>query len=633
MTTTPATDVAPRARPRRASLGRSTAIFALWTAVSRAAGLVREIISAAIFGTQGAINAFVIAYQLPGLLRNLVADSALAAAFVPVFTELQERGRHRDAQRLAGALLGLAMAGLGAISALAVVVAPWIVPPLAPGLSPELADTAVTLAQIMFPVVALFGLSGVVEAILQAGGRFGPSAFAPVLWNAVIIGCLIGLTPRVPEDDRIEVYAGGIVLGTLAQVLFLVPWLRGLGPFPLSLRVRVPGVLRVLALMVPVTLGLGLISVNLTVDSLFATLVSDRAPRAIDAAFRIYLLPQGIFSVAVATVLFPTIARQAARADWEGMRSTIASGVRAIAFVLLPASAFLMVLAEPIVRLVFERGEFDAVSTALTGEALLFFTIGLAFNGASLLLIRSFFALQQSWLPTKVALFGVALNAGLDAALYQPLGVAGIPLATSISSASTCLILVVLLQRRIGGLHVRSIVAAVVRIALFSAVAALLGWTIWTALDQSVGDSLAGQVVSVSLAAAGAAVAYLVAAWIFKADELSTFARANERRPGAQGGALRADDPHRTRGADAPMEDRKALSEAPTGERAVMYRQAAVAARDARRFALALFLQRRISWRQYRRWCRNARADLRAAHRELSRGEGHERPGPGPTES
>ena len=525
MTTRPAPDVSPRARPRRASLGRSTAIFATWTAVSRAAGLVREIIAAAIFGTQGAINAFVIAYQLPGLLRSLVADSALAAAFVPVFTELQERGRHRDAQRLAGALLGLAMAGLGAVSALAVVLAPWIVPPLAPGLSPELADTAATLAQIMFPIVALFGLSGVVEAILQAGGRFGPSAFAPVLWNAVIIACLVGLAPQVPEGDRIEVYAGGIVLGAVVQVLFLLPWLRGLGPFPLSLRLRVPGVLRVLALMVPVTLGLGLISVNLTVDSVFATLVSDQAPRAIDAAYRVYLLPQGIFSVAVATVLFPTVARQAARADWEGMRTTIASGVRVIAFVLLPASAFLMVLAEPVVRVVFERGEFDAASTALTSEALLFFTIGLAFNGASLLLIRSFFALQQSWLPTKVALFGVALNAALDAALYRPLGVAGITLATSISSAATCLILVVLLQRRIGGLHVGSIAAAVARILLLSAVAALIGWTTWKVVDQAVGDSTAGQVVAVSLAAASAALAYLGATRALGSSELSTFAR------------------------------------------------------------------------------------------------------------
>ena len=601
MTTTPATDVAPRARPRRVSLGRSTAIFAIWTAVSRAAGLVREIIVAALFGTQGAVNAFVIAYQLPGLLRNLVADSALAAAFVPVFTELQERGRHRDAQRLAGALLALAIAGLGALSALAIAVAPWIVPPLAPGLSPDLADTAVTLAQIMFPIVALLGLSGVVEAILQAGGRFGPSAFAPVLWNAVIIACLIVLTPRVPEDHRIEVYAGGIVLGTLVQVLFLVPWLRGLGPFPLSLRVRVPGVLRVLALMLPVTLGLGLISVNLTVDSVFATLVSEQAPRAIDAAYRIYLLPQGIFSVAVATVLFPTVARQAARADWEGMRTTIASGVRMIAFVLLPASAFLMVLAEPIVRLVFERGEFDAASTALTSEALLFFTIGLAFNGASLLLIRSFFALQQSWLPTKVALFGVALNATLDAALYGPLGVAGIPLATSISSASTCMILVVLLQRRVGGLHVGSIVAGVVEIVLLAAVTALVGRTVWGVLDQSVGGSTAGQVVAMSLAAAFAALAYFVTAGILKAEELSALTRFRHR--------------------EHSMDDRgQALREAPREAQAVMYRHAETAARDTRRFALGLLLRRRISWRQYRRWCQDARADVRAAARELRRG-------------
>jgi putative peptidoglycan lipid II flippase len=530
MTTTPATRVAPRTRHPGASLGRSTAIFAIWTAVSRAAGLAREIIVAALFGTQGAINAYVIAYQLPGLLRSLVADSALAAAFVPVFTELQERGRHRDAQRLAGALLGLAVAGLGGLSALAVVLAPWVVPPLAPGLSPELADTAATLAQIMFPIVALFGVSGVVEAILQAGGRFGPSAFAPVLWNAVIIACLVGVAPRVPEGDRIEVYAGGIVVGTVVQVLFLLPWLRGLGPFPMSLSARVPGVLRVLALMVPVTLGLGLISVNLTVDSLFATLVGDRAPRAIDAAYRVYLLPQGIFSVAVATVLFPTVARQAARADWEGMRSTIATGVRMIAFVLLPASAFLMVLAEPTVRLIFERGEFDATSTALTSEALLVFAIGLAFNGASLLLIRAFFALQQSWLPTKVALVGVALNATLDAALYQPLGVAGIPLATSISSAATCLILLALLHRRLGGLEVRSMLDAVVRIVAASAAGGLAAWTVWRLVERGVGGSTAGQAVAMCLAAACTALAYLGTTKALGSRELSAFARL--RAPG-----------------------------------------------------------------------------------------------------
>jgi putative peptidoglycan lipid II flippase len=521
MTTTPAEDVSPRPRPEGTSLGRSTAIFAVWTAVSRAAGLAREILAAALFGTQGAINAFVIAYQIPWLLRSLVADSALAAAFVPVFTELQEKGRHRDAQRLAGALMGLAVVALGGVSLLAVVAAPWVVPLFAPGLSPELVDLAVRLAQILFPIVALLGLSGVVEAILQAGGRFGPSAFAPVLWNAVIIACLALATPLVAEGDRIEVYAGAIVAGTLVQVLYLLAALRGRGPFPLSLGLGDRNVVRVLALMLPVTLGLGLISVNLSVDALFATLVSEQAPRAIDAAFRIYLLPQGIFGVAVATVLFPTISRQAARADLDGMRTTIARGVRTIAFVLLPASAFLLVLAEPTVRLVFQRGEFDAASTALTSEALLFLAIGLAFNGTSLLLIRVFFALQLSWLPTKVTLLGVGLNAALDAALYRPLGVAGIPLATSISSGVTCLVLIALLERRLGGLHRAWILGGVARSIVASAVSALLGWAVWEMLDAALGRSVGGQIIAMVGAVTVAAGAYLSAAKLLGMNELS----------------------------------------------------------------------------------------------------------------
>ena len=174
MTTTPATDVAPSPAPGRSACGARRRSSPSGPPSAARRGSRGRSSSAAIFGTQGAINAFVIAYQLPGLLRNLVADSAVAAAFVPVFTELQERGRHRDAQRLAGALLGLAMAGLGALSALAIVLAPWIVPPLAPGLSPELADTAVLLAQIMFPTVALFGLSGVVEGSCRPAAGSGP---------------------------------------------------------------------------------------------------------------------------------------------------------------------------------------------------------------------------------------------------------------------------------------------------------------------------------------------------------------------------------------------------------------------------------------------------------------------------
>lgn len=509
--------------------GRSTAIFALWTGVSRVAGLLREIIAAAIFGTQGAINAFVIAFAVPNLLRSLVADSALSAAFLPVFTELEERGRQREARRLAGALVGVISVGLGLVSLLAVVTAPWVMPLFAPGLSPDLVDETVRLAQIMFPIVVLLGLTGLASALLQAGDRFGPTAFVPVLWNMVIIVLLVGATPFVSHGHRITVYAVAILVGTLAQLLYLVPSLRGMGPFPLSLGLRNPHVRRVLMLMMPVTLGLGLINVNLVVDGIFATLVSDDAPRAIDAAFRLYLLPQGIFSVAIATVLFPTISRLAARDDLEGMRSTLADGIRQIFFMLLPASAFLLVLGEPSVRLVYQHGEFDAASTSLTSTALIYFAIGLAFNGASLLVIRAFFSMQMPVVATKVAALGVVLNVVLDAAFYRPLGTGGIPLSTSISSIVTFVVLVWLLERELGGMHRAWILDGVMRSLVASGVSVLFAWSLWRTLDDALGRSTAAQIVTMLIAVAGAAAGHLAAALAFEMHELRALKQL--RRP------------------------------------------------------------------------------------------------------
>jgi putative peptidoglycan lipid II flippase len=518
-------------RPAR-GLGRSTALFSFWTAVSRVAGLLREILAAALFGTAGAINAFVIAFQVPNLLRSLVADSAISAAMVPIYTQLQEEGRPRDARRLVGALAGVITLGLGLITLLAIVIAPWMMPLFAPGLDPGLQDDVVWLAQLMFPIVPLLGLTGIVSGVLQAEGRFTPTAFVPVLWNAVIIIALGVVAPFAPEDNRIWIYALGILAGTLAQLLYLLPHLRGLGPFPLSVGLGNRLVRRVLVLMLPVTVGLGLININAVVDGIFATLVSEQAVRAIDAAFRLYILPQGVFSVAIATVLFPTISRMAANRDLPGLRDSVSSGLRQIFFLLLPASAFLMVLAEPVVRLVYQRGAFDGYSTLLTSEALFFFTIGLVFNGASLLLIRAFFSLQQPWLPTAVAGIGVVLNAVLDALLYQPMGVGGIPLSTSITSLATFLVLLYYLSDRTGGLDLRFVAEGFVQALLAAVAAGFLAWLTWRVLDDALGRSLIAQMVSVGAAAAATVLAIVAAARAMNMPEMTAIVRVLSRRRG-----------------------------------------------------------------------------------------------------
>ena len=192
---------------------------------------------------------------------------------------------------------------------------------------------------------------------------------------------------------------------------------------------------------------------------------------------------------------------------------------------LLPASAFLLVLAEPVVRLAFQRGEFDAQSTALTSDALVFFAIGLAFNGASLLVIRAFFSLQLPWLATKVAALGVVLNAALDAIFYKPLGTGGIPLSTSISSAVTFGVMLYLLERELGGLHFAWLVDGALRSLVASLVSALLAWSSWKVLDDALGQSLAAQLLSMTAAVGAATLAYAAAAHAFEMPELAQLSR------------------------------------------------------------------------------------------------------------
>src|SRR5919202_1080702 len=484
-------------------LARSTAIFSLATGLSRILGLVREVVASYYFGAAGKINAFTIAFQVPNLFRSLVADQALSAAFVPVFSELLEKGERRRAWRIASTLFWLTLLFLGALTALCVLLAPVIIRPFGdPGGDQEL---AIGLARLLFPIVALLGVSGIVVGILNSYEHFSVPALTPVFWNlAIVLGLVLGV-PRVDgEDAKLYVYVAAILAGTVIQVLLPLPWLRGRDD---RLRVvvdwRDPAVKRVFALMVPVTLGLGLINFNAVVDTFFASryIAPDLAPRAIDAAFRLYMLPQGMFSVAIATVLFPSLARLAARADLDGFRHTVGLGLRQIAFLLVPASVVSAVLAEPITRIVYERGRFEPGQTPVVAAALAAFSAGLTFNGTMLMLNRSFFSLQSNRVPTVVALGNLFVNAALDAAFYH-LGTWGIPLATAVV-----------------------IVAA-------AAVLAAVSFAVWYPLDRALGRSFGAQLVSLGSALAAGALAYLVSCRLLGVRELEALLslRARLRR-------------------------------------------------------------------------------------------------------
>jgi putative peptidoglycan lipid II flippase len=518
---------AAEARPRR-RLAWSTAVFSLATGLSRILGLVREVVARGYFGINGPINAFDVAFLIPNTIRALVADAALSGAFVPVFSELLERGERARAWRVASSLLWLVLLVLTGVTALFIVLAPLIMHAFGYG------ELAIGLSRVLFPIVVLLGVFGILVGVLNSYDEFALPALAPVVWNvAIIVGLVIGVPRADTIDSKLYVYAASILVATIIQTLLPIPWLRGRdGHLHLVIDWRDPAVRRVFVLMLPISIGLGLININAVIDTFFAARFIDRdqAPSAINAAFRLYMLPQGMFSVAVATVLFPTLSRLASRRDIPAFKSTVNTGLRQIAFLLIPASVLCAVLAEPIVRIVYQRGDFTASQTTVVAGCLAAFALGLAFNGVMLMLNRAFFSLQTAWIPTWIALGNLALNAVLDAAFYR-LGIWGIPLSTSFVNIAGSIALMIMLRRHLGRLDITATLGSVAKITLASALLGGVAFGIWWPLDHELGHRFVAQVISLGLALSVGAAVYLLACRALRVEELKALRHLRRSSP------------------------------------------------------------------------------------------------------
>jgi putative peptidoglycan lipid II flippase len=282
--------------------------------------------------------------------------------------------------------------------------------------------------------------------------------------------------------------------------------------------------------MIPVTIGLGIVNLDQLINSTFGTLVSSEAPSAINNAFRIYMLPQGMFSVAVATVLFPTLSRLASNRDPAGMRRTVGTGMRQINLLLIPSAAFMLVLATPITRLVFQRGEFNSQSTHLVSIALFWFAISLPFGGLNLLLTRTFFAVQRPWIPTRLAAMNIVVDIVVSVGLYKPLGIAGLVIGTVVANVVMTALqlhrLRIGLNGRLEGAQTAMITA---RIVVASALLAGVAWAVWKLVDSALGTSLPAEVFSVGGAAAAGLFVYMRAVLVMRvpeAHEVSDLIRA-----------------------------------------------------------------------------------------------------------
>jgi putative peptidoglycan lipid II flippase len=515
----------PPEPPRSGNIARNTAIFSIATGISRVVGLAREVVAASFFGTTGAASAFTLAFEVPNLVSNLFANAALSAAFVPVFTDLLQQGKKREAFRLASTLFWIILIVLGAITAFFVLAAGVIMPLF---IGPELVrQTALTvgLSQVLFPVVLLLGLTGLLVGILQSYDHFTIPAISPAVWNVVIIVLLVVLRPHFTggyqNGDELYAYAIAILVATFVQMLMAF---GALGRIDFRLQMSIdwhdPRIRQVFTLMLPVTIGLGIINLDQLINSVFGTLVSEEAPRAINNAFRIYMLPQGLFSVAVATVLFPTLSRMASRRDVSSMRRTLGTGMRQINLLLIPAATFIVVLTTPIVQLVFERGKFGPQSTHLVSIALFWFAFSLPFGGVNLLLTRTFFAVQRPWIPTRLAGINIIVDIIVSVGLYKPLGIAGLIIGTLVAN----ILMTALLLHRLrigfnGRLEGGQTAMITARITVASALLAGVSWVVWYLLHRLLGDSFAAQVVSVGAAGVAGVLVYVRAVFAMRVPE------------------------------------------------------------------------------------------------------------------
>jgi putative peptidoglycan lipid II flippase len=525
------------APPGGGGVARNTAIFSIGTGISRIVGLGREILAASYFGTSGPASAFTLAFQVPNFVSNLFANAALSAAFVPVFTDLLQHGRKKEAFRLASTLFWILLIVLGAITAFFILAAGVIMPLFIGSKFTHLDQTlTVGLSQVLFPVILLLGLTGLLVGILQSYDHFTIPAISPAVWNIVIIVLLVLLAPHFHGSHEIYAYAVGILVATGVQLLLAF---GALARIDFRLRLEIdwhdPRIKQVFMLMMPVTIGLGIVNLDQLINSTFGSLVSEQAPRAIDNAFRVYMLPQGMFSVAVATVLFPTLSRMASSRDTASMRRTVGNGMRQINLMLIPAAAFMVVLSTPIVRLLFERGHFNAESTHLVSIALFWFAFSLPFAGLNLLLTRTFFAVQRPWIPTRLAAMNIVVDIIVSVGLYKPLGIAGLVIGTVVANA---LMTALQLHRLRAGLNGRlegaQTTMITARIAVASALLAGMSWGVWWLLDRLLGVSLPAQIVSVGGAAAAGLLVYIIAVLAMRipeAHQVGRMIRAQLGRP------------------------------------------------------------------------------------------------------
>jgi putative peptidoglycan lipid II flippase len=522
---------------------RAAGIVALAVMLSRVLGLARELIFAALFGAGRGMDAYIMAYRTPNLLRDLFAEGALSVAFVTVFSKLGVEKSHEAAWELARKMATLALVFMSAVVVLGIIFAGQLIGLLAPGFDAEKSAFAVELTRIMFPFILLVSLAALAMGMLNARNVFGIPALASSFYN---LGSILGgvtlayvIDPHFGPRSLIGM-AIGTLIGGFLQMAVQFPSLRKVGfRFHFDFGWRDPQVKRVLMLMLPAVIAASAVQVNVMVNSVFASFLPDGAVSWLSYAFRLMQLPLGIFGVAIATVTLPAVSKIAAGGDMGHFRETLAKALRLALFLTLPATLGLMLMSDEIIGLIYQRGKFTAEDTMQTGAALQFYAIGLMAYSCIKVLSPAFYALDRKWTPMLVSFAAIGLNAVLNWQLTFRLGLGhrGLALSTGLAAIANFLALYFLMRRAAGGMESAALLRSLAKIGAAGAalagacLAARHGLAPW--LDSPV---LLERAWSLLAVIAAAALAYLAACALLRVDEVREAAAVARRKLRRGGG-------------------------------------------------------------------------------------------------
>ena len=504
---------------------------------SRILGLVREQVLAGLFGAGEATDAYNVAFRIPNLVRDLFAEGAMSAAFVPTFTRYLSTAGKEAAWRLGNHVINALIVMTGALVVLGIVFAEPLVTALAAKEytgDPAKFALTVQLARVMLPTLVLIAIAAATMGMLNSLHHFFVPAFSPAMFNVVTIVCAFTLVPLMPRFGLAPILAIaiGTLLGGVAQTALQWPTLRGEGfRYRPILDLRDEGLRRVLVLMGPGTVGMAATQLNVFVNTLLATSQGTGAVSWLNFAFRLMYLPIGLFGVSIATAVLPTVSRHVVDRNLPASRETVAGGLSLMMMLNIPATVGLMVLAVPIVRVIFERGEFTAEDTLATAAAVQFYALGLIAYSVVRIASPIFYALGKNRVPVIVSMYTVVVNATLNIILVRAMGYTGLALGTSIAAIFNASVLLVLLHRNLHGLNARRIISSLVRIAAASAAMGAATMAIDRWLPGVIpGEGLAPQIARVTISIAAALAVLAVSAWILRIREFNDALAVVRRR-------------------------------------------------------------------------------------------------------